>query len=114
MAFFSASSAALAALTLIRKAALVDSLAGAAAVLMLRYLSNPAVIETDWLVLRGLGVSATAVLLARTLDWMHPVFVTAPVITVYGVCAEMLERSGSTALGGSAPHSCWCCSVPSS
>jgi CBS domain containing-hemolysin-like protein len=89
-AFFSASSAALSALTPIRKAALVDSLAGSRRNAMLRYLSNPAAIETDWLVLRGLGVSASAVLLARTLPW-HPVLVTALVIVVYSLSAEMLS-----------------------
>lgn len=58
---------------------------------MERYLQNPARIETCWLVLRGLGVSSAAVLVARRAPELNAVLVTALVLMVYGVSAEILS-----------------------
>jgi CBS domain containing-hemolysin-like protein len=57
---------------------------------MQRYLVNGARVETDWLVLRGLGVSSAAVLCARTAPTWHPIVVTALVLVAYGVTSEVL------------------------
>jgi CBS domain containing-hemolysin-like protein len=90
-ALLAAASAATTAVAPARKAALVEGLSGIWRRGLQEHLADPTRVETNWLILRGLGVASSSILAARTLPDLHWILVTALVLVVYGVAAEVLS-----------------------
>jgi putative hemolysin len=92
---FGAASAATAALSGPRKAALRDTLEGGNRRALERYLDQAPHIESRWLVLRVLGIATSAALLIReigeTLGPSAPLVAALAAVLAYGVPAEILK-----------------------
>ena len=107
-AFFAAASAAMAALSNARKAALRDTLEGGARAAIERYLVHGSAIESRWLVVRVLGIAISALLFMTWLpdalgSWQPLVAALCAVIT-YGLPAEVLRVISARTADRSAPR----------
>jgi putative hemolysin len=106
-AAFAAASWAISSLSGARRAALRDALEGGAQRALDRYIESGPTIEARWLVIRALGTSLSAVLVARELPWTNawaPAVATLVAVLVYALPTEVLRALASRSPERSAPR----------
>ncbi|HEV8248253.1 MAG TPA: hemolysin family protein [Polyangiaceae bacterium] len=106
-ATFAAASWAISSLSGARRAALRDALDGGARRALHRYLESGTTIEARWLVIRALGISLTAVLMARQLPWTNgwtPAVAALIAVLTYALPSEVLRALAAREPERSAPR----------
>ncbi len=106
-ATFAAASWAISSLSGARRTALRDALEGGARRALERYLESGPTIEARWLVIRALGTSLTAVLMARQLPWTNgwtPAVGALIAVLTYALPSEIMRALAARAPERSAPR----------